>query len=232
MVNSYKLTDRIKEIINHQLSQQQSQTHIPSHREEDQKIINQIDAVRQECEQLKLRMSTQLSLQKTQEIQNHAPENIHGSGGNNNNGTIKILEKLREEIQHLNSQKMTVLDFELKFHKINERFASMEVLAHQVNVVTNELRMDTEKAIGDINENIKKLRDFLLTVNDSVDLCLFQENKWKLFATKAETEKVVKDLEGRINGLMRIQIKNQSIARIVDNKISEDEHNLSMLLQQ
>ena len=232
MVNSQKLTDRIKEIINHQLSQQQSQTHIPSHREEDQKIINQIDAVRQECEQLKLRMSTQLSLQKTQEIQNHAPDNIHGSGGNNNNGTIKILEKLREEIQHLNSQKMTVLDFELKFHKINERFDSMEVLAHQVNVVTDELRMDTEKAIGDINENIKKLRDFLLTVNDSVDLCLFQENKWKLFATKAETEKVVKDLEGRINGLMRIQIKNQSIARIVDNKISEDEHNLSMLLQQ
>ena len=49
----------------------------------------------------------------------------------------------------------------------------MEVLAHQVNVVTDELRMDTEKAIGDINENIKKLRDFLLTVNDSVDLCLF-----------------------------------------------------------
>ena len=68
---------------------------------------------------------------------------------------------------------MTVLDFELKFHKINERFSSMEVLAHQVNVVTDELRMDTEKAIGDINENIKKLRDFLLTVNDSVDLCLF-----------------------------------------------------------
>ena len=31
---------------------------------------------------------------------------------------------------------------------------------------------------------------------------------------------------------MRIQIKNQSIARIVENKISDDEQNLTMLLQQ
>jgi hypothetical protein len=38
------------------------------------------------------------SQQKTQEIQIHpAPDNIHG-GNNNNGGTIKILEKLREEI--------------------------------------------------------------------------------------------------------------------------------------
>jgi hypothetical protein len=49
---------------------------------------------------------------------------------------------------------MTVLDFELKFHKINERFSSMEVLTHQMNVVADELRMDTEKAMNDINENI------------------------------------------------------------------------------
>ena len=84
----------------------------------------------------------------------------------------------------------------------------MEVLTHQVNVVTDELRIDTERAMSDINENIKKLRDFLLTVNENVDLCLFQENKWKLFATKAETEKAVQDLESKINGLMRIQIKN------------------------
>ena len=84
----------------------------------------------------------------------------------------------------------------------------MEVLTHQVNVVTDELRMDTERAMSDINENIKKLRDFLLTVNENVDLCLFQENKWKLFATKTETEKAVQDLESKINGLMRIQIKN------------------------
>lgn len=104
MVNSQKLMDRIKEIINHQLSQQQSQTHLPSHREEDQKIINQIDVLKQECEQLKLKMSQVVSSQqKTQEIHIHsAPDNING-GINNNGGTIKILEKLREEIQHLNS---------------------------------------------------------------------------------------------------------------------------------
>ena len=70
----------------------------------------------------------------------------------------------------------------------------------------------------------------MLTVNDNVDLCLFQENKWKLYATKAETEKAFQDIESKINGLMRIQIKNQSIARIVENKISDDEQNLSMLL--
>jgi hypothetical protein len=35
-------------------------------------------------------------LQKPQEILIHTPDNINSSG--NNNGTIKILEKLREEI--------------------------------------------------------------------------------------------------------------------------------------
>ncbi len=74
---------------------------------------------------------------------------------------------------------MTALDFELKFHKVNERISSIEHQYHQGNVVVDELRMDTDRAMGDINENIKKLRDFLLTVNQNVDLCLFQENKWK-----------------------------------------------------
>lgn len=118
---------------------------------------------------------------------------------------------------------MTVLDFELKFYKLNERFTAIEHLAHQENLVVDELRMNTERAMGDMNENIKKLRDFLLTVNDNVDLCLFQEIKWKSFVTKSETEKAFKDLEGHIDSLMRIQIKNSSIARLIDTAVSQSE---------
>ena len=78
-------------------------------------------------------------------------------------------------------------------------------------MVTDELRQNTEMALVDTEGNIKKLRDFVLAINDNVDILITDANHrgtlTKHFASKIETEQSLKEMDDRINSIMRFHLK-------------------------
>ena len=63
----------------------------------------------------------------------------------------------------------------------------------------------------DTKDNIKKLRDFVLAINDNFDILQNETNRGALqkhYASKAETEQALKDIEDKMNAIMRIHVKH------------------------
>jgi hypothetical protein len=53
----------------------------------------------------------------------------------------------------------------------------------------------------EVQESIRKMRDFMITINDNM-------NALQDYASKAETEASIKTLERKLNNLFKMQIQN------------------------
>ncbi len=74
---------------------------------------------------------------------------------------LKIVEKLRDELTHLNSQKVDILDFEMSHSKMLQRISELEDEFQQLSVPQS-----VENSLEEANENVRKLRDFMLSMNE------------------------------------------------------------------
>jgi hypothetical protein len=52
-----------------------------------------------------------------------------------------------------------------------------------------------------VQESIRKMRDFMITINDNM-------NALQDYASKAETEASIKSIERKLNNLFKMQIQN------------------------
>ncbi len=95
---------------------------------------------------------------QTPQEQNHASS--HNQNLNHSLvSSARIIEKLKDQLQHFAQQKVDIVENEMMKQLILERIADVECQAARENKQVHQL---IEERLIDVNENIRKLRDFIL----------------------------------------------------------------------
>lgn len=77
-----------------------------------------------------------------------------------------------------------------------QRMAEIEESSASVDSMKDQ----QERAIGDMQENMRKMRDFVMNMNETLNGIIY--------APKAETENALRNIERKINNLFKMQMKN------------------------
>lgn len=111
----------------------------------------------------------------------------------------RIFESLRGKLEHLDSQKVEIYEFEMTKGHLLQRISDLEL---SVNLQVKESQSFVESSIVDTNENIRKLHDFMLQIKEST------KSADVPFAKKSDTEETFQRLEKRIEVLTDTVMKN------------------------
>lgn len=64
----------------------------------------------------------------------------------------------------------------------------------------------TELAFADVNDNLRKLRDFMMAMNENIS-ALIERKDSGLYASRAETDMAIQKLDRRVSNLMDLQLR-------------------------
>lgn len=77
----------------------------------------------------------------------------------------------------------------------------------------DSIKDQQERAIGEIQDNMRKMHDFLMNMNENINGIMY--------APKAETENALRNIERKINNLFKMQMKN-SFSNLPEKLVDQD----------